>query len=562
MAEPIPETSKSTADESVTLGRYQLLERIGRGGMAEVFRARIDAAAGTEKVVCIKRILPHLSRNSDFTSLFIREAKVALPLSHGNITQVFDFGEVEQTYYLAMEYVHGQNLALVIERLREGGQTLDVPAALFVAAEVCRGLQYAHSYSAPGGSAAAVVHRDVSPHNVLISYHGEVKLTDFGIALAAARASEGDNVLRGKPCHVSPEQVEGRAVDARSDIFALGTVLYEMLTGTRVFEGGTDAETLQRVCTQEVPPPSQTNPDLDGEIDEIVLRALHKDPAKRHQRAGDLQVELTRVLHQRAHDFTAGKLSGLVKDLFAWELEAEKGAGDAARDRLLFQLSRAGVAVDGAGATTDELLQMHTVAIDGGGRPVTTRRARLWPWVATGGVLTVAAIVGAVLALTGPSVGTTDTDARPSLADLPRSDPTEHLLPASLREPRKAANSAAQATAGTATAKTQSGATQAPTVGKQRSPRSARDNEVAYVNCNSWPWSLVYLDGKRLRGNTPLYQVEVTPGRHLLRFVNPELRLSKEVTVVVAAGDIKTVAVKLQASAERAMGAASSPGSE
>ena len=358
-----------TQNLPATFGRYRLLDRVGQGGMAEVFKARLDAAAGAEKVVCIKRILPHLLQNSDFMELFVGEAKIALPLTHGNITQVFDFGEVEGVYYLAMEYVDGANLAQVMARIAESQRVLDVGATLWIAGELCRGLHYAHSQRDSSGKGTGVVHRDVSPHNVLISFNGEVKLTDFGIALAATKARPGEQVLRGKPCYVSPEQSRGAEGDPRSDVFATGAVLYEMLTGRRAFEAGDDAQTLENVRTLDVAPPSSINTLVPVAVDAIVLKALSKSPQDRYGSASAFQKALREQLRHVDPVYSSDALADLMHELFSWEIADSQGAkGASPRDRLLSQMARAGVNVSGKKATTQELLQMGTVAISDPGQ--------------------------------------------------------------------------------------------------------------------------------------------------------------------------------------------------
>ena len=540
----------SDTTESTVFGRYRLVDLIAKGGMAEVFRAKLDGAAGTEKQVCIKRILPRLSKNSEFISLFVEEARIVLPLTHGNITQVFDFGEVDGVYFLAMEYIRGQNLAQVLARLAERGAGLDIGASLYIAAEVCRGLQYAHSYTNGEGKSVVVVHRDVSPHNILTSYNGEVKLTDFGIARAMSKVAETDAVVRGKPCYVSPEQVDGGGGDPRSDIFSLGTVLYEMLTGRRPFEAESDAETLERVRVAKVVPPSEGNDAVDASIDAIVLKAMARDPGDRYQRAGDLQVDLSRALHERSADFTAGRLATRIKELFAWDLaQAEGGGADdgGGRDRLLSQLARAGVDVDDKNVTTDELLQMGTVALETKPMPAPGR----WKLFAAVIVLILFAggAVGVAVGFGGGKTSTTggkETSAA-ALAKLPVGDPTDHLTPKSLRQPQ-GGGVTSPATRASSPAGTASGTASGTGAGRTPAGHHATvaASPPAYLNCNSWPWSVVYVDGRRLHGNTPIYRVKVLAGRHRLKFVNPELGLRKEVTVSVAAGKIKTVAVSLQ----------------
>jgi len=498
--------------------------------MAEVFKAKLVAAAGTEKVLCIKRILPSLSCNQEFISLFVKEAKIALSLTHGNITQVFDFGEVDGVYYLAMEFISGHNLYDVLGRMQEMDRLLELPAALYIAAEVCKGLQYAHSFTDVTGQTNAVVHRDVTPHNILISYNGEVKLTDFGIALAATKASTDDEVVvRGKARYLSPEQANGHPGEPRSDIFSLGTVIYEMLTGYCPFEADGERETLEQIRTLEVAPPTKYNEQVGEELAAVVLQAMAKSPAKRCSSAGDLQVALTQILHRSWPDYTAGSLAETIKELFAWEIAQIEGAvdGDSPRDHLLFQLSRAGVKVDPEKTSTAELLELGTVDIAGVSRSGRGSRPR-WrvPLGIGGGIALLAVALALLLVLPAgnerPEM-TTDKGPWPPPSAHHR---TEHLTPPSPKPAEEAGPPPARPPA------------------KLVPP--ARGRAVAFLNCNSWPWSVVYINGRRLRGNTPLYRVRVRPGRNRVRFVNPELGMSKEVTVSVSAGHIKTVAVSLQ----------------
>lgn len=520
------------SSEPTIFGRYQLLEPIAKGGMAEVFKAKLTAAAGTEKVLCIKRILPTLSSNQDFISLFVKEAEIALSLTHGNITQVFDFGEVDGVYYLAMEYISGQDLNAALRRVREVGQLLDLPAVLYLAAEVCKGMQYAHTFTDGNGKTIAVVHRDVTPHNILISYTGQVKLADFGIALAATKVSGvQQEVVRGKACYLSPEQAAGSPSTARSDIFSLGAVLYEALTGQRPYDGESEKEILERLRSHDPDPPSRHNDAVSSELDEVVLKALARDPDQRYARAGDLQVALNQILVKRWPDYTAENLAGTLKELFAWEIARNEGqaGSDKDRDRLLFQLSRAGVQVQDKNASIDELLELGTVAIGSTlTQEASSGKGRGLLLAAGAGVLVViAVIVGIMLSANANNSGTeTKVDASgPPPATL--GSRTEHITPPSISE--------------------------APTVvepvprPKQvKKGRPAPPPKVAWFNFNSWPWSVVYVNGRRLRGNTPLWRVRVNAGRHRIRFVNPELGLSKEVSVSVEAGATKSVTVPLQ----------------
>ncbi|MFN7147789.1 MAG: serine/threonine-protein kinase, partial [Myxococcota bacterium] len=230
-------------------GRYQLLERIAAGGMAEVFLARSFGVEGFEKRLVIKRILPELAQNPRFVQMFVHEAKLSVSLAHPNIVQVFDLGKVGDDPYMAMEYIQGRDLTQVLRVLRRNGERLPIPIAVTIAAAVARGLAYAHARAAPDGRPLHIVHRDVSPHNIMVSYEGDVKLVDFGIARLVGER-EGADAKRpggGKFAYMSPEQAAGKPLDHRSDIFSLGVVLFEMLAGRRLFADGDPDEKLRAV---------------------------------------------------------------------------------------------------------------------------------------------------------------------------------------------------------------------------------------------------------------------------------------------------------------------------
>jgi serine/threonine-protein kinase len=257
-------------------GKYQLLERLAVGGMAEVFRARAVGAAGFEKDIAIKRILPQYSEDENFVRMFIDEARLAAQLQHSNIVQIFDFDQVEGSYYIAMELVDGCDLRRLQQRRR-----LPVQVSLYVAVQTLKGLHYAHTKAA-GGQPLGIVHRDVSPQNILLSQSGEVKLSDFGIAKARARASStSTGVIKGKICYMSPEQAAGRPLDHRTDLFAVGVVLFESLTGKQLFDGDSEMEMLSLVQRCVIPPPRQVNRDIPPEVDATLLALLAQKPDDR-----------------------------------------------------------------------------------------------------------------------------------------------------------------------------------------------------------------------------------------------------------------------------------------
>jgi serine/threonine protein kinase len=261
----------------VPFGRYELLERVAVGGMAEVFRARSVGRDGFSKEVCIKRILPGFCQEQDFVRMFIDEATLVARLQHANIVQIFDFDQVDGAYYIAMEFVNGRDLRNVIRLATQHQFPLGPFRSAVIAAEVCKGLHYAHQKDGIG-----LVHRDVSPHNVLLSHDGDVKVMDFGIAKAADRITRtSTGIIKGKIAYMAPEQAAAAVLDHRVDQFATGLVLFEMLTGRRAFDGP-DAMALRRALSGEVEPPSLVSKEVPPELDEIFLRATRRNPEDRY----------------------------------------------------------------------------------------------------------------------------------------------------------------------------------------------------------------------------------------------------------------------------------------
>ena len=284
--------------DGVKFGQYVLMEKIATGGMAEVWKARMRGVEGFQKIVAIKKILPHLSDNQDFIEMFIDEAKLAAQLNHNNIIHIYDLGKIQSSYYIAMEYIDGFDLKTILRRGEERGQPMQVELALFIASKIASALDYAHRKHDFEGKEMGLVHRDVSPQNVLISQEGDIKLCDFGIAKAASKASHTQaGALKGKLQYMSPEQAWGRHVDRRSDIFALATVLFEMLTGRKLFTGDNELSILEQVREARIDVPSDINDEVTPEIDKIVQKALQKDAAGRYQTAGEMARDLDAVLY-------------------------------------------------------------------------------------------------------------------------------------------------------------------------------------------------------------------------------------------------------------------------
>ena len=311
--------------QAIPFGKYLLLDRISVGGMAEVFKAKSYGVEGFEKVIAIKRILPSMGEDRDFIKMFIDEAKIAGQLAHANICQIFELGRIDGAHFIAMEFIWGKDLLQIQNRLRKLKQNMTPAMACFVVAKVCEGLDYAHRRRDAMGRPLEIVHRDCSPQNVIISYEGEVKIIDFGIAKAASRSSRTmHGVLKGKFGYMSPEQVRGLPLDRRSDIFALGTILYECLTGERLFQGDTDFATLEKVRNVDIPPPRQLNPSIPDEVERIIMKSLARDVETRYQWCSEFLADLQAFLMSQPAVFTAKSLSAWMKDGFSPELDKER----------------------------------------------------------------------------------------------------------------------------------------------------------------------------------------------------------------------------------------------
>ncbi len=311
-------------------GPYTLVERIAVGGMAEVFKAKRTGVEGFEKVVAVKRILHHLSDNKDFVEMFIDEAKVVAGLAHPNIVQIFDLGKLDETYFIAMEYVHGRDLRTILRRAKDRGLRMPLDLAALVASRVCAALDHAHKRKDDQGRPMRIVHRDVSPQNILISFDGDVKLTDFGIARAATKARSTERgALRGKLLYMSPEQASGEPLDRRSDVFSVGIVFYEMLTDRKPFLGTSERGILDMVRECRIDPPAKWNSRVPERLERIVMRALMKDPQRRYEDAGEMQRDLEHALLE-LKPTTAQELARLMEVLFERE---ERGVRDAPEEQ-------------------------------------------------------------------------------------------------------------------------------------------------------------------------------------------------------------------------------------
>jgi eukaryotic-like serine/threonine-protein kinase len=305
-------------------GRYVLLDRIGAGGMADAFRAIVPGVEGFQGTFVVKRILAERAKSPYFVEMFIQEARINALLHHPNIVQVFDFGNVGGTYFLAMEYVRGRDVSALLRRLREGERSCPVGVATFIAHEVAQALAYAHALAGPDGRRLDLIHRDVSPANIMCQRAGGVKLLDFGIAKALGEPVEktGQGLFKGKLSYVAPERIKDQPLDGRSDLFSLGVVLWELLAGRKLFRGKSEFQTLKNVTEMEVPAPSSLRPDVPPELDRIVARMLARDPADRYPTGRALAEDLDGVLAALRYQTRA--LPDLLHELFGSELASRQ----------------------------------------------------------------------------------------------------------------------------------------------------------------------------------------------------------------------------------------------
>ncbi|MDH4010417.1 MAG: serine/threonine protein kinase [Desulfobacterales bacterium] len=297
------------------IGPYLLHKKVARGGMAELFLADYVRRDGFKRKVAIKRILPHLAGNKNFIKMFTREARVAALLQHPNVVQIFDYGKIDNAYFIAMEYIDGKNLGEIISALKQG---LRFDKATFIISQICKGLDYSHSKKDENtGEPFHIVHRDISPQNLLVSYQGEVKISDFGISKARSEPSLTQaGVVKGKMAYLSPEQALGEPIDHRADIYALGLVFYETLTGKRVYTFKNDIDAIRTIPKMDIKPLSMSVPDIPEELNRIVMKCLEKQKDNRYQSASAVNTDLLKFKKEQKLTFDASDLADFMKKKF------------------------------------------------------------------------------------------------------------------------------------------------------------------------------------------------------------------------------------------------------
>jgi len=294
-----------------------VLERISAGGMAEVYKAKQVGAEGFERPVAIKRILPHIARDPNFIAMFQAEAKLAVQLQHGNICQIYQLGRHDDSFYIALEYVDGRDVGAVLDLHQKQNRGVPLPQACYIISRACEGLDYAHNKKDNSGKSLNIIHRDISPPNLLISYEGEVKLIDFGLAKAVGSSIQTQaGIIKGKLAYMSPEQVRGSQLDGRSDVFALGIVFFELLTARRLFRRDSDLETFDAVRQCKIPKPSEINTSIPEALETILLTALARNPDERFASAAAFHEALREFVLRARMTFRGDQLGEWMRKMF------------------------------------------------------------------------------------------------------------------------------------------------------------------------------------------------------------------------------------------------------
>ncbi|MBN1336581.1 MAG: serine/threonine protein kinase [Deltaproteobacteria bacterium] len=547
--------------EPEAFGKYFLVDRVAVGGMAEIFKAKAFGQGGFEKLLVIKRILSNLSENDEFVEMFVDEARVSASLQHANIVQTFDFGKIRENCFIAMECVEGKDVKGLIRKLAHKRKLLPAEFAVYIAQEAAKGLAYAHRKEDRQGHPLGIVHRDISPSNVLISYDGEVKIADFGIAKARTNTyTTRDGVLKGKFEYMSPEQASGRDIDHRSDIFSLGVILYECLTGRRLFKATSEVKTLEAIKTCDIVRPSTHNPAIPARLDEIVMRALARRVEDRYQDAREFQADLLEYLHPATPDLTRPSFAHYLADLFSEEIRAERerleeGTLRAARiqeatdhadtqpvwtEGITGTLKTPGSRLSVALVVTVMILLLGGLAwviLQPASPPAATALPVLVPRTGTASVeLEVPARVRVDGALKGEG-------AQVEIHDL---TPGSHTLSieADGYVPRQTTFTIAAGDRLRLSERLERVEAPAPSEVSTQAPAAEAPGWLA-LNVSPG-WAHVWIDGRKLSETTPLANHPLLPGTHDLRLENAELGIDETRQVTIESGRTERILIRVE----------------
>jgi serine/threonine protein kinase len=587
--------SEGVGATTPTVGKYQLLAILGKGGMADVFLALARGPAGFNKLAVVKRLRGSLADDPHFREMFLDEARLAARLNHPNVVHTYEVGSHADVYFIAMEYLEGQSLNKIIKEGQKQSQPFDPLFCARIMSDALAGLHHAHTLKDYDGTPLSVIHRDVSPHNIFVTYDGLVKVVDFGIAKAASSSVETEvGVLKGKVAYMSPEQAGGGHIDARADIFAAGIVLWELLTKERLMGGDSAAATLHRLLMEPIPRVSTVRGDVEPELEGILSRALEKDPRDRFQSAQEMRDALDEYIARSRRVLRADDIGRQVSGMFKKVREdihrqvqqhmqalAEEGAlaGRAARAELATLTDDSLKKVPPPSASGGQLPMLQTSSSSSGvvanlappapgfetfppppPAPAPTPRKRglaVWVLAAVVAVLVgfialrarsgylLAAHDAYVSAASPPPVQTTafvDPPLdRPTAAPTPPSDPASGADLASTGTPPgqpgvgypQAPGPNSRARVPVSGTKHISPAKQMPATPAAAPPPA---EEVGYLTFDTYPWSKVSENGRSL-GTTPLVRVALSAGPHTLTIENPEQGIKQTYSVTIKAGD-------------------------
>lgn len=514
--------------------------------MAEIFLALQRSVAGFEKIIVVKRVLPHLAKDAQFVTMLLDEARIAATLNHPNVAQIYDVGQHDGQFYIAMEHVHGEDLRTVVRSMKGKNVTsFPLEHSLAIILGMSAGLSYAHEQRTLDGEPMNIVHRDVSPQNVLVTFNGDVKLVDFGIAKAGRSNAEDtkSGKLKGKVPYMSPEQAQGLELDARSDVFALGVMLFELTTGRRLFRGANEFETLKMIVEQPYPAPRSINPNLSPRLEYIIQHALEKDVAKRYQSARELQADLEEYIRQEKLAVSAISLGEWMQMLFSEKLAQQK--------QLLME-GRQLADVIALQAAAEEEAERNSMT----GSGVRSRKPSRAPWIALVGVLIAAVAGGSFLWMrlrdasrpTGPGVIVV-TSTPPGAAVWLDGDMQSARTPTTLRQlPVGVAHALKLTHDGYAPFTRSVSLTEAAPrseIVAALSRQSASD--FAVINVRSTPpGARVLFDGRDSGKVTPATLPEIAPGVEHSIALSLDGWVTKSETLLLERGQVRDLAVTLE----------------
>jgi serine/threonine-protein kinase len=560
--------------QGLTVGRYSLVSRIAVGGMAEIWLARQVGLQGFEKFVVIKRIIDGLGADPEFVEMFLDEARIAAQLNHPHIVQIFDLGMEAGAYYIAMEYLPGEDLTTIVRAGNRQNKPMPLTYAVRIIADAAEGLNYAHAKTGPNGASLGIVHRDVSPQNLLVTYDGQLKVVDFGIAKAANRETKTiAGHVKGKTAYMSPEQARGQPLDGRSDIFALGIILFELVTRTRLFQYPDPLVALQVIASNdEIPFAHDRNPEVPLELSYIIAGALRRDITQRYSTARAFQNALEEWLRGQQEVPGSAELGAYMQQLFASRIQERAQLLEAARNGELtstrarkMMVSDTGRSMPGNPVAPEEITLL-------------TGKQHRWRWGAALAVLVLLAGVGVTAALwptpapdpvvepvpvTSPAppqppmppVLTIETDppgARvmvdgQEVGSSPLTLDTlvlgEHTVSASMDGRKEASRQVTLSHPGERAMVVLALAPEPVVKPPDPTPTQPKKVAMGKLTLDTVPWTRVFLKGRKL-GDTPLIDLPVPAGRHQLKLVNEEKNISTLIEVHIRAG--QTTAKKLR----------------